>query len=257
MENESQVLWGYKTLDDLRGFFSYVLLDEEAKQYQLEKDKAYFNFNDASAAKNGLHFLPNGFPNSYDGPSFVRLCIGSSLDEVSRIAQNLSQINIEAFEARQSKVVIISDLAYSDLEKLMPGNRLILVSTFKLSKLKEKYPIYNYIWLNGTPKSINDETFLEFQEQNLLSLKISMTITKIVPFIGAGVSTEYGLLSWSQLINKLKRRVYYKNKIKRDHGKTFEMIGGSYIAVSQFVKGMEDEVYPEFWTKPESGVLFL
>lgn len=103
----------------------------------------------------------------------------------------------------------------------------------------KQFPVEKYLWLNGDPSLINEETFEDLNESLKNQLKRLFKDQNPSLLLGAGVSKEYGVPSWKDLLTRIKEKISADQGLPKS-SMVFEKAGNTNIIVGQLVQMMSN-----------------
>jgi len=175
-------------------------------------------------------YLEKGLPGYTSGPTLIEIA-GSY-----QFADHFTKPMID-FDKNYTFLYILntSERNFPDF----PANVHFLFRN-TLEEWAEKFPVGKYLWLNGDPSLINDETFEELNGSLKRQLKRVFEDQNPALLLGAGVSQEYGVPSWNDLLKCIEETIIEKQDLPKST-KVFEKAGNTNIIIGQFVQMMNND----------------
>ncbi|QEY70660.1 SIR2 family protein [Pseudomonas denitrificans (nom. rej.)] len=159
--------------------------------------------------------IPEGFRDQ-PGKTIIEIFISPNINQIFRSSGRISSL----FPDAQS-IALITDLPDSKVKSYnlaleKAGSHHIVIYGKKLiNELSEKYPSIsfplNIKFLTTALKQFKDRSSEASNHQHIKSLQSAYNNDQLVLYIGAGVSLDCGLPSWTELLERLTRSTIEKN----------------------------------------------
>ncbi len=171
-------------------------------------------------------YAPNGI-DDLEGNIIIEIKKNAPVAEIQNLYKRFKQNYLENF-----KLLVITD---SKNKKVLEYNDLFVWGHEKIAYLRNKYTVDAFNYFENV-FDLTEDDFISYNEsnKNLLKNIISNNEKYLTLVLGSGVSLDFGLPTWDDLINEFLSKITIKKGVT-NFDYIFSKIGSSNLIKSQFI----------------------